>query len=252
MRKLLAEQREVSANRHSLAGFTLIEIVMVLLIATVLVGVSIPELTGLQDEREARKPVFALERMVNDVRGRAMREGRPYQIVFERNGFHATDFFQPDRDRDEFLNRIRQSQLPQQAAGIGTSSVEVTEYAEAEIAADQVSSEGAGGTTDSTADSSVGAGQAKVALPSLHHEKYEIDPGTVSYDLWFWGESQWKQVDHAYFRSWVFQPTGMVNPLKARFLIGEAAFEVHFDSLTGQIKKEMSYVPPKRISSDEE
>ena len=50
--------------------------------------------------------------VVQEVRERAMRERRPYQIVFEHEGIHASPAMYPYEKRDEFLKQLEQMRTP--------------------------------------------------------------------------------------------------------------------------------------------
>jgi prepilin-type N-terminal cleavage/methylation domain-containing protein len=77
------------------AGFTLVEIVIVMTILAVLAAASIPSFRGLQRERAAREPIAALIDMAKEARLRAMKEKRPYQIALTAQGFTGTRYFDP-------------------------------------------------------------------------------------------------------------------------------------------------------------
>src|SRR5688500_4533613 len=89
-------------------AFTLIEIVVALTIIAVLAAVAIPTIKGLNAEERAREPVKILADLVQEVRHRAMREGRSYQIVFEREGIHASRTTFPYEKREEFLKFLEE------------------------------------------------------------------------------------------------------------------------------------------------
>ena len=71
------------------AGFTLVEIIIALTIVIIIAAASIPTFKGLRAEQQALEPVQELTRMAKEARLRAMREKRPYQIVFHGTGFTA-------------------------------------------------------------------------------------------------------------------------------------------------------------------
>ena len=73
------------------------------------------------------------------------------------------------------------------------------------------------------------------------HESYEI-PDNVRYSLQFWGETEWIDMQSGLFHRWVFQPSGMCEPLRIRVESDGAFFEVEFHPLTGDVKREQSWV----------
>ena len=85
------------------SAFTLVEIVVALTIIAIIAAVAIPTVSGLNRDEKARGPIKELEEIVQEARHRAMREGETYQIVFEREGIHASPSMFPYERRDEFL-----------------------------------------------------------------------------------------------------------------------------------------------------
>ena len=55
-------------------------------------------------------------------------------------------------------------------------------------------------------------------------------------------QPDWDKLEAEKMHRWVFQPTGMVRPMRIRFQSAGATFEIHFDPLTGEIQRERSYV----------
>lgn len=68
-------------------AFTLLEMVVVLVIITLLVGVGVMSFDGLLREQEMRRPVSELKRMTQEAVRRAVQHERPQVIVFDGNGF---------------------------------------------------------------------------------------------------------------------------------------------------------------------
>ena len=66
-------------------AFTLIEIIIALTIVAVIAAVAVPTLKGLNEDEKTRAPLSGLADLVQEVRSRAMREHRPYEIIFPRH-----------------------------------------------------------------------------------------------------------------------------------------------------------------------
>lgn len=216
-----------SSVRHAAAGpgFTLVEIVIALTILAILAGVTIPTVRSIEREREARAPVSELARLARTVRARAMREQQPYQIAFDDRGFHAARFFNPYGKSEEF------DALVQEIAQIEQRQ----EIIEASKARGMDPEAGLEPTAQDRADEALTEGLR-------YHESYEMPDG-VRYSLMFWGETDWIDMQSSgEFRRWVFQPSGMSQPLKVRVESDNAFFEVDFHPLTGDVKSEKSWV----------
>lgn len=221
----MVNSRHLSSKsaRHSRA-FTLVEIVIALTIIGILAGVTIPTVNSIEKERAARAPVTELARMVRTVRGRAMAEQVPYQIAFDERGFHAARFFNPYGESEEFDQLVRDIEvIEQQQEIIDASRARGIDLNE--------------GKAPTAADRALEA--AREGLK--YHESYELPDG-VRYSLLFWGETDWIDMQSGLFRRWVFQPTGMCQPMKIRVESDNAFFEVDFHPLTGDVKSERSWV----------
>ncbi|MCB1099323.1 MAG: prepilin-type N-terminal cleavage/methylation domain-containing protein [Verrucomicrobiales bacterium] len=219
-------------------GFTLIELVIAMTIIVVIVGVAIPAMQGVSDERNARKPIDALADMVQEVRSKAMIEQEAYQIVFDAEGFYALRYFNSYRNRDDFKQLLIEMQKPQDAEGVATDTVErsgaTTGDGQVVEAAPNLLTE-----------INEGRPEAKVAMRRDTWLKSFKKPVDIDLTLLFWGDPKWNKVENDYFRRWVFQPTGMCNPLQVRSEIGDGFFEIQFDPLTGEVLREKFYVPPE-------
>lgn len=78
----------------AMAGFTILEVVIVLSITVLMVGAAAPALTGMVRAEQLKSPARNLEAMAITARCNALAEQRPYQIVITPKGFHlerATD-----------------------------------------------------------------------------------------------------------------------------------------------------------------
>ncbi len=218
-------------------GFTLIELVIALMIIVVLVGVAIPAMQGVSDERSARKPIDALAEMVQEVRRRAMLEQEAYQIVFDADGFYALRYFNSYRNRDDFKQLLIEMQKPQDSQGVAKDTVERSGGA--------VGSNAVEGATNLLTELSEGLPEAKTVMRRDTWLKTYNKPVEIDLTLLFWGDPKWNKVENDYFRRWVFQPTGLCNPLQVRSEQGDGFFQIQFDPLTGEVLREKYYVPPE-------
>lgn len=203
-------------------GMTLVELVIAIAVLSVLTGIAVPAIDSAQRARVAREPVNQLHSMAREVRLRAIAERRPYQILFDSEGFKASRFYNPYGGPEEFEElQTKLDQLEQRDAIIEASQ--------------------ARGIDLSTGE----------ALPDLNREQveegirflkeYPLEDG-VDYKLRFWDDTQWIDMNGGEFRRWVFQPSGMCEPLKIQVESENAFFELEFHPLTADIKMERSWV----------
>ena len=202
------------------SGLTLVELVIAIAVVVLLTGIAVPTIDGVQRERVAREPVNELYRLARDVRLRAMREQRPYQIVFLREGFRASRFFNPYGGREEFDNL--------------KTELDLLEQRQAMIDASQ-----ARGINLSSEESDPKLDQLEEGI--RYFAEYDVSEG-IDYSLKFWDDTQWVSMRGETFRRWVFQPSGMCEPMKIRVESDGSFFEIEFHPLTADIKSERSWV----------
>lgn len=65
-------------------------------------------------------------------------------------------------------------------------------------------------------------------------------PGTVGYRLQRWGEEVWNKPDD---ERWIFQPSGLCEPLSVQFTNNESWLTLSFNPLTASVREETSYFP---------
>lgn len=201
-------------------GFTLVELVIAFSVLVILAGIAVPAIDSAQREKLAREPVDALYGMAREVRLRAMQERRPYQVVFDGTGFRAARLFQPYGGREEFeQKRLEVEQLEQRDAMIEASK--------------------ARGIQLTVEEENRRLEEVEDGL--RYFEEYELDP-SVTLDLRFWDETRWINLGAGEFRRWIFQPSGMCEPLRVRIRAERAYFEVEFHPLTADIASERSWV----------
>lgn len=216
--------RASSFSRHSAIrirqprGFTLIEIIIALTIVAVLAAAAVPMLKGFQDERVAREPVAKLVQMAREVRMRAMTEKRPYQVAFHSKGFTASRYFNPYLQLAELEEFIATAENPP----ADEKPFETTDLDN-------------GGKLTKTTD-------LPLAPPAPKHdehwtEKYEM-PGDMQYAIQFWYDTEPMFLEVDLVKLWVFQPSGICQPLKVHIQRESATFDVEFAALTADIVKE--------------
>ncbi len=202
------------------SAFTLVEIVVAIAVMGILTALAVPAIDSVQRERIAREPVNQLYLLAREVRLRAMKEKRPYQIVFDREGFRASRFFHPYGGAEEFEQlRLEVQQLEVQQEMIEASAARG--MAPEEIEQDQSLLE------------------VREGLQFL--TEVEIDP-SIRCSLMVWNEQDWISLTGGEFRRWVFQPSGMCEPLSVRMENDGAFFEVTFHPLTADIQRERSWI----------
>ena len=213
-----------SIGRRRESAFTLVEIVIGLTIIGILAGITIPTIRSIEKEREAREPMTELVRMARTARTRAMAEQVPYQVAFDQRGFHLARYFNPYGESEEFDQLVRDiEQIEQRQEIIEASRDRGIDMNE--------------GREPTFEDRAMETAQAGLQF----HESYELPDG-VRYSLLYWGETDWIDMSSGLFRRWVFQPSGMCQPLKVKIEADNAFFEVDFHPLTGDVKSERSWV----------
>jgi len=215
----------LSRRTTSAVGFTLIEIVLVLVILSILVASVVPVFKGLADERKAREPVRELRLMAREARLLAMREHRPYQVAFSSEGFQLTRHFHPYAEPSEvreFIAQAGESSMAFDANG----GERTAQMLEAERRAD------AGAILTPEEDFAWLRRPERVRAYAF--------PDGVTAELRFWGEPQRTPLGGNAYRQWVFQPSGLCDPLRVTFISRSREQLVAFNSLTAEIENETS------------
>jgi type II secretory pathway pseudopilin PulG len=202
------------------AAFTLVEIIIALTIVVILTAAAIPSFRGFRDEQLAREPVTALARMAKEARLRAIQERRPYQIAFHSGGFTASRYFSPHLQLSE-LNEF----LASAEAGItGKEDDGIADDPDFEINT-------GGGTTLPSAP-------PPPQLDNQWNETYNL-PQDTRYNIQFWHEVQPTELEGDIIKLWVFQPSGLCQPIQLDFRRDSASFHIEFGSLTADIIREV-------------
>jgi len=200
------------------SGFTLVEIIIALTIVAVLAAATIPMLKGFNDERIAREPVAALVKLAREARMRAMTEKRPYQVALHATGFTASRYSNPYLTRAELIELIETSKNP---------PAEQPEIEKNDL-------ESGGGVTKTT--------QLTLAPPPPKYDEhwtqnYEAPPD-MKLAMQFWFDTDTTYLEGDLVKLWVFQPSGVCQPLKVHVERDSSTFDVEFAALTADIVKE--------------
>ncbi len=207
--------------RTSRQGFTLVEIVIALTIIVVITAAAIPSFRGFRDEQIAREPVTALVRMAKEARLRAMKEKRPYQIAFHAGGFTASRHFNPYLQLAELNEFIAAAE--EGITGLRDDGIQ-----------DEPDSE----VNASRPGSALPLAPPPPQLDNQWSESYQLPPGT-NYTLKFWHEIQPFPIEGEIVKLWVFQPTGICQPLTIEMMRESATFHIEFSALTADITREI-------------
>ncbi|MFO1482166.1 MAG: prepilin-type N-terminal cleavage/methylation domain-containing protein [Verrucomicrobiaceae bacterium] len=210
----IAETRAMRAG----AAFTLVEIIIALTIVAVLAAAALPMLKGFRDERLAREPVAKLVQLAREARMRAMTEKRPYQVAFHSKGFTASRYFNP---------YLQLAQLQE--------FLEIGENPPAEQNTIEKNDLDNGGSLTKTTELPLAPPAPK--YDEHWSEKYEM-PEDVKYALQYWYDAEPSYLEGDLIKLWVFQPSGVCQPLKIHIERDSATFDVEFGALTADIVKE--------------
>lgn len=208
---------------HGRVGFTLVEMVVALTIIAVAFAFSVPMVRSLRSEQQARDPIIQLVRMAKEARLRAMREKRPYQVAFHAGGFVASRYISPYMQLAE-LNLL----LQESESGV---------YRLNPNAEDNDSDlDGGAGETPRT---DMPTAPPPPKLDDNWETHYELPVGT-QYSIKYWHDIQETFVQGEVVKLWVFQPSGICQPLKLHLERPGVIFDVEFGALTADITREVS------------
>lgn len=228
-----AQHRAWAMRTPSRAAFTLIEIVIVLTILAVLAAATVPSFRGLQKERQAREPVAELLRLAKEARLRAMKEKRPYQVALTSEGFTASRYFDPYIDLARLTEFVTQNDALQAEAEAAAESAPVTEDAAKPANMQDILK--AQNTLAATNE------PIKTGPQAEWTEHYKLPQGT-HLSLQYWHEMVPTPIEGEVVKLWVFQPSGICEPIKLHLENEAAMFNVEFSALTVDIVKEASEI----------
>lgn len=209
------------ALQASAKGFTLVEIIIALTIVVIITAGAIPSFRGFRDEQIAREPVTALVRMAKEARLRAMQEKRPYQIAFYNSGFTASRYFNPYLQLAELNEFIASAE-----AGLTG------------IRDDGIADEPDDAPASGRPNTSLALAPPPPKLDNQWNESYELPQGT-NYTLQFWHELVATPIEGELVKLWVFQPTGICQPLTIELSRESVSFHIEFSALTADITREI-------------
>ena len=210
------------------SGFTLVEIVIALTLIIIIVAAAMPMFRGLRDEQLAREPITELARLAKEARLHAMREKRPYQIAFHSGGFTASRYLSP---------YLQLAQLNDFLAASEAAAEEPAEPAPEEAPLDPTLP----GTTKNESRQTIMTKSATATAFKDWMEDYKLPPET-HYTLKHWYDNEPVAIEAEVVKLWVFQPSGICQPLTVRLERDAAVFEVEFGAMTADIVKERSEV----------
>ena len=204
-------------------AFTLVEMVVALTIIAILLSLAFPAMKALREE-DAPTHVTALLDLTRSLRARAMSEHRPFQIVIDKQMIYGLHYFYPYHEEttfDEFLVKLEEERLKRKE-----------EIARMEIERLQLAQEQADPNTPPPPPPNIDDEYflRKITLPE--EIRVEVRP---------WGEAIWKPLDGNAIHRWVFQPSGLCDPLLLRFGLEGQWHELSFEVLTGDLGTQRFY-----------
>ncbi len=202
-------------------AFTLVELVVAISVLAILTGLAVPAIDSVRKERLAREPVNRLHLLAREVRGRAMSEQRPYQIVIDGRGFRASRFLRPYAGIEE----------------AETIRLELEQIAEREEMIEASRARGIQTAPEAAPDP-----KAEQVREGLRYFQEYAFPEGLRVSLRFWNDTDWLTLSGGEYRRWIFQPSGMCEPLRFRAEADDSFFEVEFHPLTADVRSEKSWV----------
>jgi prepilin-type N-terminal cleavage/methylation domain-containing protein len=203
-------------------GFTLVEIVVTLTIIAVAFTISVPLVQGFREEQQAREPIIELVRLAKEARIRAMREKRPYQVAFHQGGFVASRYFSPYLQLSELNTFVQEGE-----SGVYRLNPHADD--------DDTDLDGGMGETS---QSTLPMAPPPPKRDDNWEEHYNL-PQDIHYTLKFWQDIEETIIQGEVVKLWVFQPTGLCQPLKLHLERPSATFDVEFGALTADITREV-------------
>jgi prepilin-type N-terminal cleavage/methylation domain-containing protein len=200
-------------------GFTLLEIVLVLTLLALMTGAVLPTVHSYREDQQAREPLNELAKLAKITRLQAMKDRRPYQIVFTSTGFKATRYFSPYMqlaEIEEFIQR---------------SAIETQQKEEAGLLQNGLPVPGA--------DASAAPG-GSTATPYREWTQSVALPEGLMCSVREWHETEPRVIAGSTVKLWVFQPSGMVTPITVTLQLDNRVHTVDFSALTADIARETS------------
>ena len=193
-------------------GFTLVEIVIGLTIIGILAGMAIPAIRSIEKEREARAPVAE--------------PWRGWPGRFARGRWRSRCRIRSPLTSGVSCGPILQSLRRERRV----RSTRPADRSDRATAGDHRCLTRAGDRHERRSRTDGGDRALETAREGMKfHEVYELPDG-VRYSLLFWGETDWIDMNSGLFRRWVFQPSGMCQPLKIQVGSRQRLFRSRFPS----------------------
>jgi len=152
---------------------------------------------------------------------RAMKEKRPYQVAFHATGFTASRYFNPYLQLAELNEFLESAETP--------PAVEST------VAQGEKTDLDNGGGSNKTTELPLAPPPPK--FDEHWSENYEL-PKEVKYQIQHWYDNEPTPIEGNMVKLWVFQPSGVCQPLKVHVEGPSSKFDVEFAALTADIVKE--------------
>lgn len=203
-------------------GFTLVEMVVALTIIAILLSLAFPAMKALSEDSEPSH-VTSLQDLTRLLRARAMSEQRPYQIVLDQQTIYGLRYFYPYKEQTDFadyLVKLEEERLKRQEE-IARMEVERLQLA---LDADPAS--------------------PPPPAPNIDDEYFIRTlnlPEDMRVEVRPWGDVIWKPLDGTTIHRWVFQPSGLCDPLLIRFGSEGQWHQLSFDVLTGDTATQRFY-----------
>lgn len=204
------------------AAFTLVEVVIALTIVIIIAAASMPTFRGLREEQMAREPVQALVRLAKEARIRAMREKRPYQVAFHAGGFTASRYFNPYLQLSDLTALLAEEETG--VTRLNPNEEESTDDPDAK--------------TSNVPKTDLPLAPPGPKVDDKWQEHYNLPEGS-QYSIKYWHDLEPTPVVGEVVKLWVFQPTGICQPLTVHLERQSAYFDVEFGALTADIVKEV-------------
>ena len=204
-------------------GFTLVEMVVALTIIAILLSLAFPAMKALGEDDEPTHITSVLD-LSRFMRARAMSENRPYQMVFDQQTIYGLRYFYPCQEETTFTAVL---------AKLGEELVKrKEEIARMEVERLQLAQDLADPNNPPPPPPNIDDEYfvRKLTLPK--DMRVEVRP---------WGDVIWKPLDGTTIHRWVFQPTGLCDPMLLRFGLEGQWHELSFEVLTGDLGTQRLY-----------
>jgi prepilin-type N-terminal cleavage/methylation domain-containing protein len=208
-----------SGSWVSRRGFTLVEIVISLTIIIIIAAGAVPMFKGLREEQLAREPIIELVRLAKEARIRAMREKRPYQVAFYPGGFMASRYFSPYFQLTELTTFLQEGE-----SGVYRLNPNADED---------------GSDLDGGSDKAPQTAETMAQIVNDNWEEHYNLPQDAQYSIKYWHDMEETFIEGEVVKLWVFQPSGICQPLKLHLERPSAMFDVEFGALTADITREV-------------